>query len=375
MARRRSTMTRQWTRRQVLAQAGIAAAAVYTLDPHELCCGVNAYAQTASEEKFALKKVGDGIWAAVAEVRYKVNSNAAVIETNDGIVIVDTHSKPSAARSLYKEIQAVSKKPVRKIINTHFHWDHWQGNEVYASANPGLEIITTEQTKQNLTTPDVGVGGVPFIEKQLAALPGEIAKLKDDLQKASNAEVKGRLQSNLAQAEAYLQELKQIKPTLPTRTVSKTVTLQEGGREIQLHVLGRGHTNGDLYIYMPKEKVVATGDAVVDWMPFLNDGYPEEWAQTVAALEKLDIVQIIPGHGEPAPRAHLAFFRGYLTDLVAAVKSAAAGGATLDEMKTKVADQLAPKYEKGMSKYPVGQYRDRIGLNVEMVHKKVVAKS
>jgi cyclase len=330
-------MTRLWTRRQVLAQAGIAAAAVYTLDPHELCCGVNAYAQTASEEKFALKKVGDGIWAAVAEVRYKVNSNAAVIETNDGVIIVDTHSKPSAARSLYKEIQAVSKKPVRKIINTHFHWDHWQGNEVYASANPGLEIISTEQTKQNLTTPDVGVGGVPFIEKQLAALPGEIA--------------------------------------MPTRTVSKTVTLQEGGREIQLHVLGRGHTNGDLYIYMPKEKVVATGDAVVDWMPFLNDGYPEEWAQTVAALEKLDIVQIIPGHGEPAPKAHLAFFRGYLTDLVAAVKTAAAGGATLDEMKTKVADQLAPKYEKGMSRYPVGQFRDRIDLNVEMVHKKVVAKS
>ena len=368
-------MTRQWTRRQVLAQAGIAAAVVYTLDPHELCCGVNAYAQTASEEKFALKKVGDGIWAAVAEVRYKVNSNAAVIETNDGIVIVDTHSKPSAARALYKEIQAVSKKPVRKIINTHFHWDHWQGNEVYASANPGLEIITTEQTKQNLTTPDVGVGGVPFIEKQLAALPGEIAKLKDDIQNAPNAEAKGRLQANLAQAEAYQQELKQIKPALPTRTVSKTVTLQEGGREIQLHVLGRGHTNGDLYIYMPKEKVVATGDAVVDWMPFLNDGYPEEWAQTVAALEKLDIVQIIPGHGEPAPKAHLVFFRGYLTDLVAAVKTAAAGGATLDEMKTKVADQLAPKYEKGMSRYPVGQFRDRIGLNVEMVHKKVVAKS
>ena len=105
---------------------------------------------------------------------------------------------------------------------------------------------------------------------------------------------------------------------------------------------------------MPKEKVVATGDAVVDWMPFLNDGYPEEWAQTVAALEKLDIVQIIPGHGEPAPKAHLVFFRGYLTDLVAAVKTAAAGGATLDEMKTKVADQLAPKYEKGMSRYPVG---------------------
>jgi len=367
-------MAEGWTRRQLLAQATIAAA-VYTLDPHELCCGVNAYAQTAGSEKFNLKKVGDGIWAAVAEVRYKVNSNAAVIETNDGLVIVDTHSKPSAARALYTEIQAVSKKPVRKIINTHFHWDHWQGNEVYASSNPGLEIITTEQTKQNLTKPDAGVGGVPFIEKQLAALPGEIAKLKEDIDKAPNPETKARLTSNLAQAEAYLQELKQLKPTLPTRTVSKTATLQEGGREIQLHVLGRGHTDGDLYIYMPREKVVATGDAVVDWMPFLNDGYPEEWAQTVAALEKLEIVQLIPGHGEPAPKTHLAFFRGYLTDLVAAVKKAAADGATLDEMKTKVADQLAPKYEKGMSRYPVGQYRDRVGLNIEMVHKKVVKKA
>jgi cyclase len=367
-------MVEGWTRRQLLAQATIAAA-VYTLDPHELCCGVNAYAQTASAEKFNLKKVGDGIWAAVAEVRYKVNSNAAVIETNDGLVIVDTHSKPSAARALYTEIQAVSKKPVRKIINTHFHWDHWQGNEVYASSNPGLEIITTEQTKQNLTKPDAGVGGVPFIEKQLATLPGEIAKLREDIDKAPNPETKARLTSNLAQAEAYFQELKQLKPALPTRTVSKTATLQEGGRELQLHVLGRGHTDCDLYIYMPKEKVVATGDAVVDWMPFLNDGYPEEWAQTVAALEKLDIVQLIPGHGEPAPKTHLTFFRGYLTDLVAAVKKAAADGATLDEMKTKVADQLAPKYEQGMSRYPVGQYRDRVGLNIEMVHKKVVKKA
>jgi hypothetical protein len=60
---------------------------------------------------------------------------------------------------------------------------------------------------------------------------------------------------------------------------------------------------------------------------------------------------------------------------VAAVKKAAADGATLDEMKTKVADQLAPKYEKGMSRYPVGQYRDRVGINIEMVHKKVVKKA
>jgi hypothetical protein len=216
-----------WTRRQVLAQATIAAA-VYTLDPHELCCGVNAYAQTAGADSFELKKVGDGVWAAVAAARYKVNSNAAVIETNDGLVVVDTHSKPSAAQALYKDIQGVSKKPVKKIINSHFHWDHWQGNQVYAQANPGCEIIASERTKARLTDPNQMNGGVAFIEKQAAAMPAEIEQIKAAIQKASDAAAKARLEGNLAQAEAYLAELKAMKPTVPTRTVSSTMAGRSG---------------------------------------------------------------------------------------------------------------------------------------------------
>jgi cyclase len=368
-------MSTQWTRRHVLAQIGIATAVVHTLDPHELCCAVPAHAQTADKDLFELTKVADGVYAAVAAATYKVNSNAAVILTNDGVVVVDSHSKPSAARAVYKEIQAITNKPVRKIINTHFHWDHWQGNEVYAAAHPGLEIVTSERTRENLTRPDAGVGGIPFIEKQLTALPAEIQKLKEDILRAPSDEIKARMESNLRQAETYLQELRQMKPALPTRTVSTTVTLQEQGREIQLHLLGRGHTDGDVYIYLPKEKVVVTGDAVVDWMPFLNDGFPEEWVQTLTALDRLDFTRMILGHGEVVSKDHLTFFRGYLTDLIAAVKKAAAAGASLDEMKSKVADQLAPKYERGMSKYPLGRYRDRVGQNIEMVHKKVVKKA
>ena len=368
-------MTPLWTRRQVLTQLGIAAAAVHTLDPHELCCAVPAYAQTADKELFELKKVGDGVYAAIAATRYKVNCNAAVILTNDGVVVVDSHSKPSAARALYAEIQGITKQPVRKVINTHFHWDHWQGNEAYAIASPGVEIIASERTRDNLTRPDAGVGGIPYIQKQIDAMPGDIDKLKADIQKTSDPKTKASLESNLQQAETFYQELKQMRPALPTRTVSTTATLQEGGREIQLQLLGRAHTNGDLFIYLPKEKIVATGDALIDWMPFLNDGYPEDWVQTLTALEKFDFTQIIPGHGEVRPKGHLVFFRGYLSDLVAAVEKASADGATLEEMKTKIGDQLAPKYEAGMSKYPLGQYRDRVGLNVEMVYQKVVKKS
>jgi glyoxylase-like metal-dependent hydrolase (beta-lactamase superfamily II) len=172
-----------------------------------------------------------------------------------------------------------------------------------------------------------------------------------------------------------MQELKSMKPALPTRTVTTTLSLKENGREIQLHVLGRAHTNGDLFIYLPKEKVVASGDALIDWMPFMNDGYPEDWINTLTALDKLDFTTIVPGHGDVRPKSQLAFFRGYFVDLIAAVKKAAAGGATLAEMQTKVGDELATKYEAGMSKYPIGRYRDRVGQNVEMIYKKVVQKA
>ena len=218
-------MPTHWTRRQFLTRVGIAAAAVQVVDQLDLCCVFPADGKTSNKELFELTPVVDGVYAAIAAPQFKVNSNAAVILTDDGVVVVDSHSKPSAARALFNEIRGVSNKPVRTIINTHFHWDHWQGNEVYAAATPNLQIIASERTKDNMTRPDAGVGGISFIEKQLAAVPKEIEQLKDDIMRASNPEQKARLEANLQQSEAYLQELKTLKPTLPTRTVSSSVTL------------------------------------------------------------------------------------------------------------------------------------------------------
>jgi len=128
-------------RRRFLTNAGMALAAVETIDHFGPCCALAADADTSGKDLFELKKVGDGVYAAIAAPRYKVNCNAAVILTNDGVIVVDSHSKPSAAAALQREIQSITKMPVRKIINTHFHWDHTQGNQAYSQANPKVEII------------------------------------------------------------------------------------------------------------------------------------------------------------------------------------------------------------------------------------------
>ncbi len=247
-------MSSSLTRREFLARAGIAVAGIQTFEHLDPCCAFAADAKTADKELFELKPVADGIYAAIAAPRYKVNSNAAVIVTNDGVIVVDSHSKPSAAYALYREIQSITKQPIKKIINTHFHWDHWQGNQVYAEANPNLEIISSQRTLENMTDPDAGGGGLPYIEKQLASIPKEIEKLKDDIMRTGDAAQKTRLEANLQQTEAYLEELKRMKPPLPNRTVANSVTLNEGGREIQLLLLGRGHTDGDVFIHLPEGK-------------------------------------------------------------------------------------------------------------------------
>ena len=105
------------------------------------CCSHEG--PSKGDAKFDIQKVADGVYAAVAAPAYKVNSNTAIIESDDGVVVVDTHSKPSAARVIVAHLRDMTTKPVRYVVNTHFHWDHWHGNEVYPSIYPGRRSSPT----------------------------------------------------------------------------------------------------------------------------------------------------------------------------------------------------------------------------------------
>jgi glyoxylase-like metal-dependent hydrolase (beta-lactamase superfamily II) len=137
-------------------------------------------------------------------------------------------------------------------------------------------------------------------------------------------------------------------------------------REVHLLHLGRAHTEGDVFVYLPKEKVVVTGDALIGWTPYMGDGYPEEWVGTLDRLARLDFTHIIMGHGDVVGREWLGTFRAYVHDMVEAVRREAAAGATLEQAKERVTAQLAPTYEKPFSAY--GEYRPwRAGIaaNIE----------
>src|SRR5437867_10916141 len=252
------------------------------------CCSHEG--RTVGDARFEIKKVADGVHAAVAAPAYKVNSNTAIVESDDGVVIVDTHSKPSAARVIVERLSEITTKPVRYVVNTHFHWDHWHGNEVYPATYPDAEIVTNQITREAML-----MKGLKRIQDHVRQGPGEIAKLKADLQAASPSQ-RTKLEADLRLAEAYLAEVKALKPALPTIAFEQTMKLYRRDREIHLLHLGRAHTAGDVFVYLPKEKVVITGDAMIGWTPSMGDGYPDEWAATLDRLAQLDFTLIIIGH-------------------------------------------------------------------------------
>src|SRR3989475_11396015 len=154
------------------------------------------------DARFDFQKVADGVHVAVAAPAYKVNCNTAIIENDDGLMVVDTHSKPSAAKVIVERLRQMSSKPVRYVVNTHFHWDHWHGNEVYPQAYPHAEIVTNDITREAMVKK-----GLKRIQDHVRQVPAEIAKLKADLAAASAPAERTRLEENLRLAESYLVEV------------------------------------------------------------------------------------------------------------------------------------------------------------------------
>ena len=296
---------------------------------------------TAAEDLFDIKPIADGVYAAIAKPAYKVNCNAAIILLGDSVLVVDTHSKPSAARALIEQIKKITDKPVHYVVNTHFHWDHYQGNEAYPSSWPaGVEIISSEATRANIEQ-----RGIPRVKHEIVTMPAEIEKLKADLAKTSDPKQKDEIQKNLQQAEAYLAELKSMQVTLPTMTFDRSLILHRKARTVEIFWLGNAHTNGDIWVYLPKEKVLVTGDALHGWTPFMGDSYPYDWIQTLDAAEKLDFDQVLGGHGDVMQgKQKFELWKQYFRVLLDETAKSYSAGASLEDAQKQVSKLLIAKY-------------------------------
>jgi cyclase len=288
--------------------------------------------------------VADGVYlfrtAPYGEVG--LDGNSVAIVSHEGVLVFDTNGTPAAAAAVLAEIRKITSQPIRYIVNSHWHWDHWYGTQVYKQAYPDVRVVAHEKTRQMMMGPAIEFNR-PGLEQQL---PGYIKSLQDRVATGSAAPAPPanlpRLKQALADAEFFLQQKTSVVHTFPDLTYSSTLTLYLGGREIQIRHQDRAVTPGDTFLYLPKERVLITGDLLVNPISFALSCYPTGWLRTLEYLDTLDTAVIVPGHGDPLRdksllQATMAVFR----DLLAKGKDAKARGLDPDRARDEIMPALA----------------------------------
>jgi len=287
-------------------------------------------------------EIAPGVWQFTVENDgYVEHLNSVAIVDDSGVLVFDTSTRPSTARVILAEIRKITSKPVRHVVNSHWHPDHWSGNEVFAAAFPGLEIIATEQERNSM------LNLTPIWAKNL---PPQIEKMTKDL--AENKELtpakRAAEETELQRAREKVAELIAAKRVYPTLTYTDQLTLHRGTREFRFMSV-TGDAQGTTVLYLPRERILITGDAVSHPLPYYTPPLSEH-AKTLRNLARLDVDIIVPGHG-PAfrDRTYMNLEAELMETVVKRVTQALrAGAVSIDEVQAAVnMDDFKERFARG----------------------------
>ncbi len=223
----------------------------------------------AQAGNFEMVKLAEGVYAALRTEPpgLTVNGNSVFIINEEDVVVVDATLTPGTAREEIAALRKLTTKPVRYVVNTHWHDDHVLGNVAYREAFPGVEFVAHAATREYL--PATGLTNRKMAMSE-GGYPGFIAALKRRLERNESVfggpldeEERTVLASDIRIAERYVAEDPSAEVVLPTVTLRERLTLHRGSRVIDILHLGRGHTSGDIVVHLPNEGIVVAGDLVI----------------------------------------------------------------------------------------------------------------
>lgn len=229
------------------------------------------------------------------------DANSTIIINEHDVIVIDANITPSSSRMVIDEIRRLTPKPVRYVITTHYHSDHHYGNQAYRDAYPGVEFIGSAATREDVIAEDI-----PALEKNLGTeYPAEIARYNAALARGKRengtpytAQEKKDIAHQLMVLEWFVREGKTIRQIPPTITVVDSMVLHRGDRSIVIRHPGRANTRGDLIVFLPRERILATADIVVSPIPYSFGSFLGEWVTVLRALRRYPADVIVPGHGE-----------------------------------------------------------------------------
>lgn len=256
----------------------------------------------SAPDPYSVERLAEDVYAVIRQVPTTAASdaNVLIVVGDDGVLVVDSGIYPASAREVIGEIRGLTSKPVRWLVNTHFHSDHHYGNEEYVKAWPAVEIIAHPETRRLIVEEDI-----PSLVKNIATdYPAAIAQIRTRLDAGTAAngdtlttERREALRRTIGMYEFFLADVKDMRQVPATRLVSDSLVLGSLRQPVVIKWIGRGNTPGDLIVHLPREGIVATGDLVVSPIPFAFGSFIADWPGTLRVLRATGATQVVPGHG------------------------------------------------------------------------------
>ncbi|MDH3732375.1 MAG: MBL fold metallo-hydrolase [Gemmatimonadota bacterium] len=300
---------------------------------------------TVGDAQFEFTEIVPGVYQARGVGDLVVGSNAAVVVNDADVLLVDSHITPAAANRLLEELRTLTDRPVRYVANTHWHFDHAHGNQVYP---PDVEIISHEATRAVIASGG-SISGRSY-ESFIGALPGRIAAMEAALDTMSDAAGRAELEETLEQQRVYYAQTQEVIPTAPNTTLSERLTLHRGDREIRFLFFGRGHTDGDVVVHLPGDGVLITGDLMTAGIPYMGDGFVEEWIDTLEHLKALEFDWIVPGHGQAyQDRGRITHVQDYFRDFLAQGRALHSAGVPAEAAAARIDMTAHAEHFEGVS--------------------------
>jgi cyclase len=259
--------------------------------------GVGFFATRGDAQPNTVKQIVPGVWFREGDIERQGHCNNVIIEMDKYLIVVDANF-PSGARAVLEDAKKVSSKPVKLVFDTHHHGDHAYGNPVW--------------TKMGAIT---------------LAYQGVAEEMKRYEPKRFQSTIKERKD---------VADLRTTVPEPPMQTFSTPLHVAEDAtRRVEFHFFGWAHTRGDGFVYLPKEKVLCTGDAVVNGAyNYTADGNIGNWPNVIAEAQKLDVQHVLPGHGPSAGKEIMSRQAQFFVELKRAVEAAVNSGKKLEDIVT-----------------------------------------
>ncbi len=276
------------------------------------------------------------------------DGNTTVVIGEREVLVVDTCYLPSSAEADIALIRGWTDKPVRWVLNTHWHNDHVGGNQRYRLAWPGADVVAHEETRRMIN------GRVPSYVRRFIAPDSTFAKQRETLRRtietgvdakgaSADAAARSTAAASLAKLQRAAREFAAMAVEPPTVTFESSLRIDLGNRVVELKHLGRGNTGGDVVAWLPAERILVAGDLVDHPVPYAFGGYPGDWPGTLDRLAALDPELVVPGHGE------VLRGKGYIARVAALVRG--------------IRQQVTELLEKNGGGFPLEEVQKAIDLS------------